>query len=70
MHYSTNQKNIDRQERKGVLKNKTGVTGAKANIQKGNINIYIYIYIYIYIFRNLVETVNPTMYMMTNIYTQ
>ena len=64
MHYSTNQKNIDRQERKGVLKNKTGVTGAKANIQKGNINIYIYI------FRNLVETVNPTMYMMTNIYTQ
>ena len=66
MHYSTNQKNIDRQERKGVLKNKTSVTGAKANIQKGNINIYIYIYI----FRNLVETVNPTMYMMTNIYTQ
>ena len=64
MHYSTNQKNIDRQERNGVLKNKTSVTGAKANIQKGNINIYIYI------FRNVVETVNPTMYMMTNIYTQ
>ena len=63
MHYSTNQKNTDPQEKKFVLKNKNGTTEAKVNIQKGNIR-------YIYILRNLVETVNPTMHMIINIYTQ
>ena len=54
-----------------MLKNKNGVTGVKANIQKGNIKyVYIYIYIYIYILRNFVQTINPIMYMITNIYTQ
>ena len=41
MTFSTNQKNTDRQERKGVFKNKNRVTGAKVNIQKRNIK-YIY----------------------------
>ena len=34
------------------------------------IHTYIYIYIYIYIYRNFIETVNPTMYMITYVYTQ
>ena len=59
MHYSTNQKNTDQQE--DMLKNKS-VTEVKVNIKKEILEIYI--------LRNLIETVNPTMHMITNIYTQ
>ena len=48
MTFSTNQKNTDRQERKGVFKNKNRVT--KLTYKKEILNIYI--------LRNLVETVN------------
>ena len=40
MYYSTNQKSTDRQERKGVVKNKNGVAEAKVNIQKNIKCIY------------------------------
>ena len=59
MHYSTNQKNTDQQE--DMLKSKS-VTEVKVNIKKEILEIYI--------LRNLIETVNPTMHMITNIYTQ
>ena len=48
--------------KKSVLEIKNGVTGAKANIRKENFKKYTV--------RNLVWTVNPTIYMITNIYTQ
>ena len=45
-----------------MLKNKNGVTEANVNMKTEILKIHI--------LRNLIETVKPTMHMITNIYTQ